>query len=52
MSADELLRELAALATSLGPAVRPACTEDLLRSLTETARRLFGCPAISRRRVP
>jgi GAF domain-containing protein len=47
MSPDELLRELGELATSLGPAVRPAGTEELLRSLTETARRLFGAAACS-----
>jgi GAF domain-containing protein len=47
MTPDELLRELGDLATSLGPAVRPAETEELLRSLTETARRLFGAAACS-----
>jgi GAF domain-containing protein len=47
MSPDELLRELGELATSLGPAVRPAGTDELLRSLTETARRLFGAAACS-----
>jgi len=47
MSPDELLRELGQLATSLGPAVRPAGTDELLRSLTETARRLFGAAACS-----
>ena len=47
MSLDELLRELGELATSLGPAVRPAGTDELLRSLTETARRLFGAAACS-----
>ena len=47
MSHDELLRELGELATSLGPAVRPAGTDQLLRSLTETARRLFGAAACS-----
>ena len=47
MSPDELLRELGDLATSLGPAVRPAGTDELLRSLTETARRLFGAAACS-----
>ena len=46
-SPDELLRELGELATSLGPAVRPAGTDELLRSLTETARRLFGAAACS-----
>ena len=44
---DELLRELGELATSLGPAVRPAGSDELLRSLTETARRLFGAAACS-----
>lgn len=47
MSPDELLRELGELATSLGAAVRPAGTEELLRSLAETARRLFGAAACS-----
>ena len=47
MSPDELLRELGELATSLGPAVRPAGTDELLRSVTETARRLFGAAACS-----
>jgi GAF domain-containing protein len=47
MNPDELLRELGELATSLGPAVRPAETDELLRSLTETARRLFGAAACS-----
>lgn len=47
MSPDELLREVGELATSLGPAVRPAGTDELLRSLTETARRLFGAAACS-----
>ena len=47
MSHDELLRELGELATSLGPAVRPAGTDELLHSLTETARRLFGAAACS-----
>ena len=47
MSPDELLRQLGELASSLGPAVRPACADELLRSLTETARRLFGAAACS-----
>ena len=38
----ELLRELGELATCLGPALRPAGSDDLLGSLTETAQRLFG----------
>jgi GAF domain-containing protein len=44
---EELLRELGELATTLGPAVRPTGTDELLRSLTETARRLFGAAACS-----
>jgi GAF domain-containing protein len=44
---DGLLRELGELATALGPAIRPAGTDELLRSLTETARRLFGAAACS-----
>ena len=47
MSPDDLLAELGELASSLGPAVRPAGTEELLESLTETARRLFGAAACS-----
>jgi GAF domain-containing protein len=46
-TAEELLRELARVATDLGPAVRPTGTDDLLRALTETARRLFGAAACS-----
>lgn len=41
MRRDELLREFGGLATSLGPAVRSAGAEELLRALTETARRLL-----------
>jgi len=44
---EDVLRELGELATSLGPAVRPAGTEELLRALAETARRLFGAAACS-----
>jgi GAF domain-containing protein len=47
MTPDDLLRELGEVATSLGPAVRPAETDELLRSLTRTARRLFGAAACS-----
>ncbi len=46
-SPEDLLRELGELATALGPAVRPAGADELLRSLTETARRLFGAAACS-----
>jgi GAF domain-containing protein len=47
MSHGELLAELGELANSLGPAVRPTGTDELLRSLTETARQLFGAAACS-----
>src|ERR1700735_2704930 len=47
MNPDALLTQLGELATTLGPAVRPAGTDELLRSLTETARRLFGAAACS-----
>jgi GAF domain-containing protein len=47
MSHDELLAELGELATSLGPAVRPTGTDELLRSLADTARQLFGAAACS-----
>jgi GAF domain-containing protein len=46
-SPDDVLRELGELATALGPAIRPAGTDELLRSLAETARRLFGAAACS-----
>jgi GAF domain-containing protein len=45
--ADELARELGELANSLGPAVRPVGSDEMLRSLTETARQLFGAAACS-----
>jgi GAF domain-containing protein len=44
---EELLGELGELATNLAPAIRPVGTDELLRSLTETARRLFGAAACS-----
>ena len=44
---EELLAELARLADAVGRAVVPAGTADLLTSLTETARRLFGAQACS-----
>jgi GAF domain-containing protein len=47
MTPDELLRELGELATSLGPAVRPTEADELLASLTQTARQLFGAAACS-----
>ena len=47
MGPDELLAEVGELATSLGPAVRPTGSRELLGSLTETARRLFGAAACS-----
>jgi GAF domain-containing protein len=47
MNPDDLLREIGELAAALGPAVRPAGADELLRSLTETARQLFGAAACS-----
>ena len=47
MRAGDLLAELGELATALGPAVRPVGSQELLRSLTETARQLFGAAACS-----
>jgi GAF domain-containing protein len=44
---DDLLGELGQLASNLGPAIRPVGADDLLRSLTETARQLFGAAACS-----
>jgi GAF domain-containing protein len=47
MNPDDLLREIGELAAALGPAVRPTGADELLRSLTETARQLFGAAACS-----
>ncbi|MHA3705218.1 GAF domain-containing protein, partial [Jatrophihabitans sp. YIM 134969] len=44
---DAVLAELATLARALAPAVAPAGHDDLLRSLTATARALFGAAACS-----
>lgn len=44
---DDLIRQLGELASALGPAVRPVGSDELLRSLTDTARRLFGAAACS-----
>lgn len=46
-SADTLLTELGELASAIGPAVMPVGTESLLRSLTGTAREIFGAAACS-----
>jgi GAF domain-containing protein len=46
-SPEDLLGELGALASNLGPAVRPVGSDGLLRSLTDTARQLFGAAACS-----
>lgn len=46
-SPERLLTELGRLAETLGPAVRPVGTDALLRSLTGTARELFGAAACS-----
>jgi GAF domain-containing protein len=45
--ADDLMRRFGEIAGSVGGALRPAGTDELLRSLTETARRLFGAAACS-----
>jgi GAF domain-containing protein len=47
VSAEDLLRALAATARGLGPAVRPPAAEGLLAAITETARQLFGAQACS-----
>ncbi|HVE98009.1 MAG TPA: GAF domain-containing protein [Mycobacteriales bacterium] len=44
---DELLAELGRLAAAVGPAFAPTGADELLRSLTETARQLFGAAACS-----
>jgi GAF domain-containing protein len=46
-SPEDMLTELGQLASNLGPAIRPVGSDDLLRSLTETARQLFGAAACS-----
>jgi len=46
-SPDPLLRELGELASTIAPTVRPVGSDELLRSLTETARQLFGAAACS-----
>jgi GAF domain-containing protein len=45
--ADEILKELGQLAANLGPALTPAGHDELLRSITEAARRLFDAAACS-----
>jgi hypothetical protein len=47
----ELVRELGALASSLDPAVRPAGSGQVMHSLTETARKLFGVGGCSLARL-
>src|SRR5271154_2784467 len=44
---EDMLGELGRLAANLGPAIRPVGSEELLRSLTQTARQLFGAAACS-----
>ena len=44
---SQLLAPLARLAAELGPTLVPIGTEELLRSITETARRLFNAEACS-----
>lgn len=45
--AEDLLGELARVAADLGPALRPVGHDELLASITETARRLFDAAACS-----
>src|SRR3954447_4252651 len=45
--AEDLLRELGAVANELGPAVMPVGSDALLRALTDTARQLFNAAACS-----
>lgn len=45
--ADDVLRDLARLLTSMGPALAPEGSEALLQSITEAARELFGAQACS-----
>lgn len=47
VSSEELLTELGQLAAAVGPAFAPTGADELLRSLTETARQLFGAAACS-----
>ena len=46
-SAQDLLAELGRVAAALGPAVEPPRSGELLTSLAETARRMFGAQACS-----
>ncbi len=46
-SEESVLRELGALATALGPALRPPGNDALLQSLVGTARAMFGAAACS-----
>lgn len=45
--AEDLLRELAVLATRIAPSVRPVTADRLLASIARTARELFGAHACS-----
>jgi GAF domain-containing protein len=47
MSNDEVLTQLAALAADIGPALAPPAHDELLESIAETARSLFGAAACS-----
>lgn len=46
-SAADLLAELARVATDLGPAIAPVGRDELLLSITDAARELFGAAACS-----
>jgi GAF domain-containing protein len=47
MSEEDVLQQLARLATDVGVAIRPRGLDDLFRALTELGRRTFGAAACS-----
>src|SRR5436190_1494142 len=46
-SGNDLLRKVARLATELGPALKPAGHQELVASITATARQVFGAHGCS-----
>ncbi|HET9199530.1 MAG TPA: GAF domain-containing protein [Dehalococcoidia bacterium] len=46
-NSDEILKQVAQLATDLGPALTPTAHDELLRSIAEAARRIFDANACS-----
>src|SRR5438093_7416443 len=47
MATEDILQRLAALADEIGPALVPPGHDELLESIAETARTLFGAAACS-----